>query len=49
MLKIKCNPLMLFIKEVEIMLPKKLVKAVVYIVIVALVLTTLLMGVGLFY
>ena len=30
------------------MLPKKLVKAVVYIVIVALVLTTLLMGVGLF-
>ncbi len=31
------------------MLPKKLVKAVVYIVIVALVLTTLLMGVGLFY
>ncbi|MDQ0337699.1 hypothetical protein J2S00_000469 [Caldalkalibacillus uzonensis] len=30
------------------MLPKKLVKTVVYIVIVALILSTLLMGVGLF-
>ncbi|EGL83406.1 hypothetical protein CathTA2_1035 [Caldalkalibacillus thermarum TA2.A1] len=30
------------------MLPKKLVKTVVYIVIVALVLSTLLMGIGLF-
>jgi hypothetical protein len=47
MLKIECN--LAIKKEVRALLPKKLIKAVVYIVIIALVLTTLLMGVGFFY